>query len=137
MFFTVLLFQIFFLALVKQSHGVILFLKLNSSKFDLTILSKSFRPIGSLLSIDISSNLSLVLSSTIHSLGFTFDSSFFLIPQIKSVAESSFFHFRRIKQRKLFLNNPTLKLLFSSLFCPVLTIITLYTMNFQTPRYTL
>ena len=54
-------------------------------------------------------------SSTIHSLGFTFDSSLSLIPQIKSVAKSFFFHLCRIKQLKPFLDNPALKLIVSSL----------------------
>ena len=92
-----------------------MFLKLNPSKFDLIYFSKSFRLIESLPSIDILSNLSLAPSSTIHSLGFTFDSSLSLIPHIKSVAKSSFSHIRRIKQLKLFQENPTLKLLVSSL----------------------
>ena len=69
------------------------FLKLNLSKSDLTYFSKLFRLIESLSSINISSNLSLAPSFTIHSLSFTFDSSVSLIPQIKSVAKSSFFIF--------------------------------------------
>ena len=92
-----------------------MFLKLNPSKFDLIYFSKSSRLIKSLPSINISSNLSLAPSSTTHSLGFTFDSSLSLIPQIKSVAKSSFFHLRRIRRQKLSLDNPTLKLLVSSL----------------------
>ena len=65
-----------------------MFFKPYSSKFDLIYFSKS---IESFLSINISSNLSLAPSSTIHSLGFIFDSSLFLIPQTKSVAKSYFF----------------------------------------------
>ena len=68
-----------------------MFLKLNPSKFDLIYFSKSSRLIESLPSIDISSNLSLAPSFTIHSLGFTFDSSLSLLSQIKFVAKSSFF----------------------------------------------
>ena len=67
-----------------------MFLKLNPSKFDLIYFSKFSRLIESLPSIDISSYLSLTPSSTIHSLGFTFDSSLSFIPQIKSLAESIF-----------------------------------------------
>ena len=44
-----------------------------------------------------------------------FDSSLILIPQLKTVAKASFFHLCRIKQLKLFLDNPTLKLLVSLL----------------------
>ena len=114
-----------------------MFFKLNPSKFDLIYLRKSSRLIESLPSINILSNLSLAPSFTIHSLSLTFDSSLSLIPQIIFVAKSSFFHLRRIKQLKLFLDNPTLKLLVSSLICPALTIVTLYTMDSQRPRYTL
>ena len=92
-----------------------MFLKLNPSKFDLIYFSKSFRLIESLPSIDISSNRSLTPFSTIHSLGFTFDSSLSLIPQIKSVAKPFFFHLCRIRLLKIFLDNPALKLLVSSL----------------------
>ena len=67
-----------------------MFLKLNPSTFDLIYFNKSFRLIES-SSINISSNLSIATSSTIHSLGFTFDFSLSLIPQIKFVAGSSFF----------------------------------------------
>ena len=77
--------------------------------------SKSSRLIESLPSDTISSNPSLAPSSIIHSLGFTFDSSLSLIPQIKSAARLSFFQLCRIKQLKLFLENQTLKLLVSSL----------------------
>ena len=82
-----------------------MFLKLNPSKFDLIYFSKSSRLIETLPSINISSNLSLAPSSTIHSLGVTFDSSLSLITQIKSVAKSSFFHLCRIKQLNIFLDN--------------------------------
>ena len=58
-----------------------MFLKLNLSKFDLIYFSKSSRFIEFLSLVNISSNLSLVLSSTIHSLGFIFDFSLSLIPQ--------------------------------------------------------
>ena len=92
-----------------------LFFKFNPSKFDPIYFSKSSRLIEFLPSIDNESNLSLAPSSTIHSLGFTFESSLSLIPQIKSVPKSSFFHLLHIKQLKLFLDNPTLKLLVSSL----------------------
>ena len=92
-----------------------MFLKLNPSKLDLIYFGKSFRLIEYLLSINISSNLSLASSPTVHSLGFTFDFSPFLIPQIKSLAKSSIFHLRRIEHLKLFQDNPTLKLLVSSL----------------------
>ena len=95
-----------------------MFLKFNLSKFDLIYLDKSSPFIESLPSINISSNPPLTPSSTIHSLGFIFDFSLPLIPQIKSVAKSYFFHLRRIKQLKLFLDNSTLKLLVFSLFCP-------------------
>ena len=47
-----------------------------------------------------------------------FDSSLILIPQLKTVAKASFFHLCRIKQLKLFLDNPTLKLLISLLILP-------------------
>ena len=67
-----------------------MFLKLNLSKFYLIYFSKAFRLIESLHSIEIPSNLSLTPSSTIHSLGFIFDFSLSLIPQIKSVTKSSF-----------------------------------------------
>ena len=87
-----------------------IFLKLNTSKFHFIYISESSRFIEFLPSVNISSNLSLAHSSTIHSLGFTYDSSLSLIPQIKSVAKSSFFHLRRIKQLKFFSDNPTLKL---------------------------
>ena len=50
-----------------------------------------------------------------HILGFIFDFSLFLIPLIKSLAKSSFFHLRRIKQLKHSPDNPILKLLVSSL----------------------
>ena len=70
-----------------------MFLTLNPSKFDPIYFNKFSRLIESLLSINISSNLSLAPSSTIHSLGFTFDFLLFIIPQIKSVAKSSFFIF--------------------------------------------
>ena len=93
--------------------------KLNPSNYDLIYFRKSFCLIESLLSNNILFNLSLALSPTIHSLGFTFDSSLSIISQIKSVAKSSFFHLRRIKQLKLFLENPTFKLLVSSLFFPL------------------
>ena len=73
-----------------------MFLKLNPSKFDLIYFTMHSHLIESLLSINISSNLSLASSPTIHSSGFTFDSSLSLIPKIKSVAKSSYFHFRRI-----------------------------------------
>ena len=63
-------------------------LKLNPSKFDLIYFRKSFRLIESLPSINISVNLSLAPSSTLHRLGFTFDSSLSLTPQIKSLAKS-------------------------------------------------
>ena len=92
-----------------------IFLKLYPSEFDHIYLGKSSRLIKSLPSINISSNLSLFSSSTIHSLGFIFDSSFSLIPRKEFVAKSVFFHLRRIKQLKLFLDNPTLKLLVSLL----------------------
>ena len=101
-----------------------MFFKLSPLKLDLIYFSKSSGLIESLLSIDISSNLSLA-PSTIHTLSFIFGSSLSLIPQIKSVAKSSFF-LCRIKQLKLFLDNPTLKLLVSLLICPALTIVTLY-----------
>ena len=91
-----------------------MFLQLNPSKFDLVYFSNFFLLIESLASINVSSNLSLTPSSTIHSLSFTMDSSLSLIPQIKSVAKSSFFHLCRIKQLKLFIDNPTLELLVSS-----------------------
>ena len=90
-----------------------MFLKLNGSKLDLLCFSKSSRLIESLFSINISSNLSLVPSSTMHNFGF-FYSSISLIPQLKFVAKSSFFHLHRIKQPKLFLDNPTLSLGVSS-----------------------
>ena len=93
-----------------------MFFKLNPSKFDLIYFSEFFRLIESLLSIDLSSDLSLASIFTIHNLSLISDSSHFLIPKIKSVAKSSFFHHRRIKQLKIFLDNPTLKLLISSLF---------------------
>ena len=67
-----------------------MFLKLNLSKFDLIYFSNSFRLIEFYPSIDISSNPSLALSSTIHILGFIFDFSFSFIPKIKSVAKSFF-----------------------------------------------
>ena len=70
-----------------------MFFKCNPSKFDLIYLDKSSQLIESLPSINISSNLSLTPSSTIHSLGFTFDFSLSLIPQIKSVANHLFFIF--------------------------------------------
>ena len=92
-----------------------MFLKLNPSKFDLIYVSKSSRLIEHLPLIDISSNLSLTPSSTIHNFGFIFDSSLSLILQVKSVAESCFFHFRRIKQLKLLLDSLIFKLLVSSL----------------------
>ena len=92
-----------------------MFLKVNFSKFDLIYFREPSRLIESCSSTDISINLSLAPSSPIHSLALTFDSFLSLIPQIKSVAKSSFFHLRRIKQLKLFLDNPTLKLLVSSL----------------------
>ena len=88
-----------------------MFLTLNPSKFDHIYFSKYSRLIESIPSINISSNL----SSTIHSSGFPFDSSFFFIPQIKFLAKSSFFHLRRIKQLRPFLDNLTLKLLVSLL----------------------
>ena len=87
------------------------FLKLNLSKSDLIYFSKFFRLIESLPLINISSNLSLTLSSTIHRSGSTFDSPLSLMRKIKFVAKSSFFHLCRIKQLKFFLDNPTLKLL--------------------------
>ena len=68
-----------------------MFLKLNVSKFDFIYLRKSSRLIDSLASINIQSNLSLTLSSTTHSLGFTFDSSLSFMLKIKIVAKSSFF----------------------------------------------
>ena len=68
-------------------------LKLNPSKFDFIYFSESFRFIKSLPSIDISTYLFLAHSFTIHSLGFIFDFSLSLIPQIKSVAKASFFIF--------------------------------------------
>ena len=132
-----LLFLKFLLVSVNQFIGVILFFKLNSSKFDLIYFSKSSRLIESFPTIIISSSLSLAPSSTIHSLGFTFDSSLSLIQQIKSVAKSSFFYLCRVKQVKLFLDNPTLKLLVSSLILSLLTIVTLYTMESQRTRYIL
>ena len=78
------------------------FLKLNPSKFDLVYFSKFFQLIEYLPFITVSSNLSLAPSSPIHSLGFSFDFSLSLIPQMESVAKSSFFPLRRIKQPKLF-----------------------------------
>ena len=92
-----------------------MFLKLNPSQFGLIYFSKSSRLIESLPSINITSNLSLASFSPIHSLGFIFGSSLSLIPQIKAVAKPSFFHLRCIKQLELFLDNPTFKLLVSSL----------------------
>ena len=67
-----------------------MFLELNPSKFYLLYFSKFSRLIESLPSINISSNLLLAPSSTIHSLGVTFDSPLSPIPQMKSVAKSSF-----------------------------------------------
>ena len=92
-----------------------MFLKLNPSKLDLRYFSKSSRLIKPLPPVTILSNLSLAPSSITHSLGSTFDSSLSLIPQIKSAAKSSFCHLHRIKQLNFFLDNPTLKLLVSSL----------------------
>ena len=92
-----------------------IFIKVNPSIFDLIYFCKSSRLIESHPSINIPSNFSLAFSSTIHNLGFTFDSLFSLIPEIKYVADSSFFHLCRIKQLKLFLHNAIFKLLFSFL----------------------
>ena len=78
-----------------------MFLRVYPSKFDLSFFSKASQLIKFLLSFNISSNLSLAPSSTIHCLGFTFDSSLSLIPQMKSVAKSSFFHLRRISSHWL------------------------------------
>ena len=63
------------------------------------------------LLIDILSNFSLTLSTTILSLGFPFDFTIFLIPQIKFLAKSSFFQLCRIKQ---FLDKLIFKLVLSS-----------------------
>ena len=84
-----------------------MFLKINLSE-NLLYFSKSSRLLKSFPSISISSNLPLV--SYIHSSDFTFYSSLFLIPQIKSVAKSYFFHLSGIKQLKHILDNTTLKL---------------------------
>ena len=92
-----------------------MFFKLNPSQFGLIYFSKSSRLIESLPSINITSNLSLASFSPIYSVGFIFGSSLSLIPQIKAVAKQSFFHLRCIKQLELFLDNPTFKLLVSSL----------------------
>ena len=97
-----------------------MFLKLSPSKFHFIHFSRSSRLILSLPSINISFYLSLVPYSTIHSLGFTFDFSLSLIPQKKFVVKSSFIHLRRIKQLKVFLDNPTFKLLVSSLISSAL-----------------
>ena len=93
-----------------------MFSKLNLSKFYLIYFIKFSLLIESLSSNDISSKLPLSPSSTIHSLGFTFASLLYLIPQIKSVSKSSFFHLHRIKILKLLLYNLILKLLAFSLF---------------------
>ena len=92
-----------------------MFLRLNPSKVDLTYFSKHLRLIQFLPAVDISSNLSITSSSTIHSLVFPFDSSLSLVPKIKYVAKSSFFHLQRIQQMKISADNPTFKLLVSSL----------------------
>ena len=70
-----------------------MFLKLSPSKIELIYFSKSFRLIKFFSSINILFNFSLPPSSTIHSLGFSFDSPLSFIPHIKSVAKSSFFVF--------------------------------------------
>ena len=92
-----------------------MFFKFNFLKFDSIYFSNPFRLLDSLPSIGISTNLSLASPSTIHSLDFTFDSSLSLIPQIIYVAKSFSNHLRHIKRLKIFLDNPTLKLLVSSL----------------------
>ena len=88
---------------------------MNSTLRNLILHILASLDIESLPSVIISSNLSLAPPCITHSSDFTFDSPLSLIPQIKSVAKSSFFHFRRIEQLKLFLDNPALKLLVSSL----------------------
>ena len=90
-----------------------MFFKLNLSKFYPIYFSRFSRLFESLPLINMSCNFSLYPSSTFHSLAFTFDFSLFLIPQIEFVAKLAFFHIRLIKKLKLFLDNPTLKLLVS------------------------
>ena len=91
-----------------------LFLKLNPSKFELICFNKSDKSL-TLPSLNISSDLSLEFSSSIRSLGFVFDSTLSLSPQIRTVAKSSYFHLRRIKKLMPFLDDATLKLLVTSL----------------------
>ena len=90
-------------------------LKLNPSKFELIFLNKSVKNSIPLRSINISSNFKLESSPSIRSLGFIFDSSLSLVPQINSVAKSCYFHLRRIRLLLPFLDDPTLQLLVSSL----------------------
>jgi len=89
-------------------------LKLNPSKFEYIYLNKSNK-VSSFPSLNITSDLILYPSLSIRSLGFIFDSSLSLSPQINSVAKSCYFHLRRIRQLLPFLDDPTLHLLVTSL----------------------
>ena len=79
------------------------------SRHALQYFTKSSPLIASLPSIDISSNLSLAPSHL--SLSLSSDFSPFLIPQLDSILKASIVHLRRIIQLKVFLDNPTVKLL--------------------------
>ena len=91
-------------------------LKLNPSKFELIYFDKSSKSSSfPNLVLHSPAPLSLLPSSSIHSLGFIFDSNLSLIPQILSVTKSCFFHLPQIRQLLPYLDDPSLQLLVSSL----------------------
>ncbi|MCI4436824.1 MAG: hypothetical protein JHC33_08470 [Ignisphaera sp.] len=87
-------------------------LKLNPSKFELIYFDR----LGKLNSNPcVFSNYTIDPSQSVRSLGFVLDSKLSLSNQILSVAKSCYFHLRRIRQLTLYLDDPSLHLLVSSL----------------------